>query len=277
MPAKICIIGRRFGRLKVIKEGPGYVSPKGIKLRRSFVQCDCGKEFLIVNGSLANGSSRSCGCLKRDTDRGRMLHDYTGERIGRLVVLEQTSPMPRRWTSDRHPLGKLMRMWKVRCDCGVERIIQTQTLRKQKSSGYGSCGCWRKERNREERNKRTKPYSFYLNRMRASARPRGVSCNLTYEELLRLIPENGCGCCHYCGDSLIWMKYDMGKKNPHRKSGHNFDRKDNNLGYEESNLVHCCGNCNRTRGDRFSYDEFMEIAIVIRAIRERRLEAGLDN
>ncbi len=272
MPAKICLIGKTFGRWKVLQNAPSRIWKGKTSLRFSLCQCECGVIREVKNGTLTTGNSKSCGCLKRDTDRNRMLHDYTGERIGRLIVLEQTEPMPRRWTTDRHPLGNLMRRWKVRCDCGVERIMQTQTLRKQRVSGYGSCGCWNLERNRAERKKHTKPYAFYLNRMQTAAKQRGIGCSLTYDELLSLIPIDGKCCCHYCGASLIWLKYDLSKENPNRKSGYNFDRRDNRIGYSVSNLVPCCGDCNRTRGDRFSYEEFLEISCVIRKIREQRIK-----
>ncbi len=48
--------------------------------------------------------------------------------------------------------------------------------------------------------------------------------------------------CHYC-------------KGPLDLSGVGLDRKDNERGYEIDNVLPCCGDCNRTRGDRLTVEE----------------------
>lgn len=62
------LIGRKFDKLKVIKELPGR-STNGHKIW--LCQCDCGNETEVTTGRLKNGTTKSCGCLK---------HYYTGER-----------------------------------------------------------------------------------------------------------------------------------------------------------------------------------------------------
>jgi hypothetical protein len=54
--------GSRFGRLIVIENF-------GLKNDRMFYkcQCDCGKETNVDGSKLKNGSTKSCGCLARET------------------------------------------------------------------------------------------------------------------------------------------------------------------------------------------------------------------
>jgi len=265
---RLNIVGQTFERWNVIK-----FSHMDIKHRSMFLcKCNCGTERIVAGASLVNNISKSCGCLKRDTDKNKMLHNYTGERIGRLTVLEQTEPLSTSW-------GKKMRRWKVKCDCGTERIIQTQTLRMHKKSGFGSCGCWRKERNRQKRLKHLRPYEFYLNRLKNSTNNRNkkgkgknnpIKMNINYDDLIKLIPSEGTGFCHYCEKPIFWDKYEEPKSLIGRKCGHNFDRKDNSKGYEINNIIFSCGDCNRTRGDRFTYEEFILISPILKTIRKNR-------
>ena len=55
----VSAVGQRFGRLLVVSEGTG-------KKRRVVAQCDCGttKEFTL--STLRSGSTKSCGCLRRN-------------------------------------------------------------------------------------------------------------------------------------------------------------------------------------------------------------------
>src|SRR5437762_2841096 len=59
MPAKINLIGRTFGKLKVIAEA----QHRGEK-RRSLCVCECGQSAVVGNGNLLSGKTRSCGCSK---------------------------------------------------------------------------------------------------------------------------------------------------------------------------------------------------------------------
>lgn len=59
--------------------------------------------------------------------------DWTGERVGRLLVIKE---MPR-------PKGQCQQLWHVRCDCGNEKFtVHSASLKSGKST---SCGCYRKE------------------------------------------------------------------------------------------------------------------------------------
>lgn len=57
-----------------------------------------------------------------------------GERSGRLVVLEEATPL--------YYNGDLKRMVKCKCDCGTIKIVRYAQIR---SGGTRSCGCLQKE------------------------------------------------------------------------------------------------------------------------------------
>lgn len=124
MPKKLNLIGQRFGRLTVIEEAPNqgrYTQWKCL--------CDCGKEKICKTDSLRSGSLQSCGCLRTETARKNgltQLKDLTGQRFGKLVVIEYNG-------SDR---GRSS--WKCECDCGNIVVVNQMELSKGDTL---SCGC----------------------------------------------------------------------------------------------------------------------------------------
>lgn len=64
------------------------------------------------------------------------------------------------------------------------------------------------------------------------------------------------GQCTYCGDNS-------------NKLG--FDRIDNNLGHILNNVVVCCEICNMTRGNRFTYEEMIQIGQIIKKIKKDKI------
>jgi hypothetical protein len=57
---KIEMIGRRFGRLVVVKAAKPAVCGKP----RYVAKCDCGGRATVIGGNLRNGNTRSCGCIE---------------------------------------------------------------------------------------------------------------------------------------------------------------------------------------------------------------------
>lgn len=53
-------LGKRYGKLTVIEEGP--IEKYGAKTW--FCKCDCGGTVLVKGSNLRNGGTTSCGCLK---------------------------------------------------------------------------------------------------------------------------------------------------------------------------------------------------------------------
>lgn len=62
--------GERFGRLTVIREvEPKIYGPNGY-VRYFLCKCDCGNESVVSIHNLRNGVTRSCGCLRKELNRG---------------------------------------------------------------------------------------------------------------------------------------------------------------------------------------------------------------
>jgi len=62
-PNKPDLVGQRFGRLLVLEEAPNLKK----KISRWLCQCDCGNQTFVRTGTLRNGHTKSCGCLRVDT------------------------------------------------------------------------------------------------------------------------------------------------------------------------------------------------------------------
>lgn len=75
------------------------------------------------------------------------LIDLTGQRYGRLVVIERD-------------YSKRTTAWKCLCDCGNTTIVTSKALR---AKGYStkSCGCLNREGNPVHRQSRTRLYNIY--------------------------------------------------------------------------------------------------------------------
>ena len=66
--------GQRFGRLVVVREGPGKpIKNKTYRRRTMICRCDCGSpdkeillELLTAGGTKRGRGTRSCGCLRRE-------------------------------------------------------------------------------------------------------------------------------------------------------------------------------------------------------------------
>ena len=69
------------------------------------------------------------------------------------------------------------------------------------------------------------------------------------------------GVCHYC----------FGPLEPY---GHGLDRVENKIGHVCYNVVLCCRQCNRIKGNDISYENMMLLAPALREIRRRRDAIG---
>jgi hypothetical protein len=182
------------------------------------------------------------------------LIDLTGQRFGRLVVLNKTDTPYK----DRH-IG-----WRCICDCGVETIVNGRDLRKGHTK---SCGCWKHLFNQEKR--RLRPFENPYNRLPKAAESRNLEQTLSYEDYLEFtkIPN-----CHYCEALISWQPYAGRSENKHGRTSlpYYLDRKDNNLGYTKENCVVCCSRCNRGKMHLFTYEQWKEIGSLLRAMRENK-------
>jgi 5-methylcytosine-specific restriction endonuclease McrA len=99
------------------------------------VVCHCGNEFDCVASSLVSGNTKSCGCMQYKRK------NLTGMRIGRLLVLSESTPKVM-------GTGKPSYRWLCQCDCGKTTIGSTHSLLTHasgKRGGKSSCGCANRE------------------------------------------------------------------------------------------------------------------------------------
>jgi hypothetical protein len=61
---KIEMIGRRFGRLVVVKDAEPTIRGKGKPALRYVAKCDCGGWITVRGNNIRNGNTRSCGCIE---------------------------------------------------------------------------------------------------------------------------------------------------------------------------------------------------------------------
>ena len=122
------LLGQRFGKLEVI-EFDGYKKDKKGNSKSYWIcKCDCGTIKSIASIDLLQGKTSSCGCKK--TDGAKRVIDVSGEKFGKLTVLEML-PSKNKKTNCR-----------CLCDCGNEVIVNSWQLRKGKTK---SCGCLKRQ------------------------------------------------------------------------------------------------------------------------------------
>lgn len=61
MGKAVDLVGRRFGRLVVVEKAPTVRTNS-----RWHCQCDCGERTVVMWQSLKSGSTKSCGCIRRE-------------------------------------------------------------------------------------------------------------------------------------------------------------------------------------------------------------------
>lgn len=122
MPAAIDLSGQRFGRLVAVKLIPET------KPRRWLFKCDCGNTKVLNPAMVKQGSTKSCGCFRKQTTAASRFIDRVGKRYGKLVVIGLMA--------DRSNHGHTQ--WECLCDCGNRTV--TSTLNRTKS-----CGCLQRE------------------------------------------------------------------------------------------------------------------------------------
>ena len=122
MSKRIDLTGQKFGHWTVLEYD---------KDSKWLCRCDCGTIKSVNTVSLRKGLSTSCGCYKIEnsrTNNGKFI-DETGNRYGRLVVLEQDKEL----SYEKHRA-----YWICKCDCGNIKTVSSKCLR---GGNTKSCGC----------------------------------------------------------------------------------------------------------------------------------------
>lgn len=94
-------------------------------------KCKCGTIKNVRGSSLRKGSSKSCGCLKKEKLSARK-KDIANLRFDKLVAIEPT---------DKRQQGAVI--WKCQCDCG--NICYRSITNLQRKNEFHSCGCFQQQ------------------------------------------------------------------------------------------------------------------------------------
>lgn len=122
------LTGKKFGKLTVIKPGETVYTKSGQSKSTWVCQCECGNIKQVRTNNLLSGNVLSCGCLKAENNHARNFIDETGNRYGKLTVLE------RYFENNKENRA----LWLCLCDCGNKRIVSGTDLR---NGRVNSCGC----------------------------------------------------------------------------------------------------------------------------------------
>jgi len=136
----INLVGMKFGRLSVIERASTPITVNNNHHEAYWLcLCDCGNTSVVKSIHLRDGSTKSCGCLVKESSSrigkitgGSSFRDLTGTKFGRLLVVEL----------DHINQKSHQAYWDCLCDCGNTTISNTQSL---KSGHAQSCGCLQKE------------------------------------------------------------------------------------------------------------------------------------
>lgn len=119
------MIGRTFGRLTVLDRAESRSGKPWFGC-----VCSCGTRGTYSGAELRRGNVKSCGCLQRQLAVELFSINLSGQRFGRLVVVERVGSR-RTYTE-----------WLCICDCGEKHLAVSADLR---SGHINSCGCYRSE------------------------------------------------------------------------------------------------------------------------------------
>ena len=187
----------------------------------------------------------------QDARGRRTILDLSKEIIGKLHPIRVISHYPT--------------VWECLCDCGNTTNVPIGNLHGNHRRNTTSCGCRRAEIwETVSEITRKRPYeSLYTSFLYVCRKP-GKETDIAYEDFLKLTEIHHC---HYCDNPIVWAEYS-----PRTSSqAYYLDRKNNSRGYTKDNVVVCCTRCNRGKSDQFSYEEWVEIGKLIKAMRERKV------
>lgn len=97
--------------------------------------CDCGTTKIVTASNLKKGTTRSCGCLSRESASKRGLKNLVGQQFGRLTVIERVEDYI-------SPSGNRGVKYRCFCECGniIDVVGRSLTM-----GNTNSCGCLHSE------------------------------------------------------------------------------------------------------------------------------------
>jgi hypothetical protein len=212
---------------------------KGKGMRYIKVLCtSCNTEHIKQFASIKAGYISTCGNkqCKISTSNFHKIIYKIGENVANTTFTYIEEDLEKSTSNHRY--------FKVKCSCGD--IISTR-IDKVK----GTC---RKCANNLRKDSFTEQHKLSLIKSLITSYNKGAinrkySFNLSFDIFNKLIFQD----CYYCGD-LPGNKITKGNKSMYYNG---IDRKDNNLGYDESNCVSCCAKCNMMK-NKWSHNDFID-------------------
>jgi len=232
----------------VLSDSPQGGGKRG-KPYKWYCQCSgCGVKRWIVGLNLRSGRTLGCRRCWGKRMSQRQLIDMRIQPLPPECPWEILDEPPKTIQQQR---GKAY-LWHARCRIhGVKSWIR---IRKDRNSGCYLCG-----RHLQSLGRQKRPLEWMIAQIRRSKKWEG----LTYEELVTITESKTC---HYCDEPLIWNA--LSHKGCGANNRTNLDRKDSSIGYRKDNLVPCCPKCNCGKSNRFTYEQWVEIGQLIKAMRE---------
>lgn len=148
-----------------------------------------------------------------------------GEKVNHLTILEFIPP----------PALKIPSSYKVRCDCGNEKVLVARFLAYTKPTSCGMSGCMYRSYPEQQGAK-----NRVLRSYKRQARNRKLEWSLSDTEALELFSKP----CFYCNVEFSNNCKSNVKTYETSFSYNGIDRVDNSQGYVVENCVPCCRRCN---------------------------------
>lgn len=122
--------GLKWNMLTALEPAEDKREPSGEIVQHYSFECDCGNIKVIALKQVMKGKTKSCGCLG-----GIKVNINKENRYGKITITGEA-------ISQKHiNSGSSSRMVKCVCDCGVEKILNLQSLR---TGVVTDCGCTHK-------------------------------------------------------------------------------------------------------------------------------------
>lgn len=115
MGKKVDLTNKVFAKLTIVEEVDKQHGRTAWKCL-----CECGNTVIVLSKDLVSGNTRSCGCLKGESN----IKDLRGQKFGKLTVISFLSRKPVKW--------------RCLCDCGKQVTVSRSNL---VGNGQKSCGC----------------------------------------------------------------------------------------------------------------------------------------
>ena len=192
MPAKINLIGKTFGQLKVIEQTTQRKNKSVVWI----CECICGtKEKFSTKELRSDGIIQCRNCGNHRQPKTNLLENIVGKKFNSLTVLEKTNKKA----------GQKI-LYKCKCDCGNITYVNRTDLQK---SYILSCGCSKLKYKKGDiiNNKliiNLNGYQQHNNSKHHYYRCKCLLCGRQYDALGQTLEKNvGCGCQKSIGENNI--------------------------------------------------------------------------